>query len=259
LNNGATIIVGIPFNVNKMKKILIIDDDSLIRSSVKKQMEESGYTVFTAENGNEGIQLAFEIIPDLIISEIAVLKFDGIKLLNQIREKYSFNNIPFIFLTTKSNLKDMQNAISNGIDDYITKPFKINELKRIVENKLNIKSIVDKKLKRINKKKLHNIPSELKSPLLSVIGFTDSISDEFKNFPKQDIIKILNSLSLSSKKLNKAIKKYMLHSEVELLLLNKNNETLKPNTPTNSSINNDTINKNINCKKKLNHVLLRNY
>lgn len=162
-------------------------------------MEEKGYKVFTIENGKEGIQLAFETIPDLIISEITLLKFD--------------------------------------------------------KNKLKKESIADKKHKRVNEETLNNIPKEIKTPLLSVINFADSISYEFKNYLRYDILKMLDSLNSSSKELNKNLKQYRLRSELKSLLLNKNNEILKPNIPAHSSIINNVINKKIKLER--NEIKLR--
>lgn len=111
-----------------MKKILIIEDDPFIRENVFEVLELSGYKAFTASNGKEGIMLAFEIIPDLIICDIMMPKMDGYEVKDKLSQNPRTKSTPFIFLTAKAEIKELRYGMALGADDYITKPFEIADL-----------------------------------------------------------------------------------------------------------------------------------
>ena len=82
-----------------MKKILIIEDDYVLRSTVKDLLEANNYKVFTASDGIEGLQLAKEISPNLIICDVMMPKLNGFEVLENFKNDISLSSIPFIFLT----------------------------------------------------------------------------------------------------------------------------------------------------------------
>lgn len=116
-----------------MKRILIIEDDQFIRENVSEVLELSGYQVFSAVNGKEGLDLAFEIIPDLIICDIMMPIMDGYEVRKNLVENKKTKIIPFLFLTAKAELKELRHGMSLGADDYITKPFEIKDLLNSVQ------------------------------------------------------------------------------------------------------------------------------
>lgn len=116
-----------------MKKILIIEDDQFIRENVSEVLELSGYTVYSAVNGKEGLNLAIEILPDLIICDIMMPVMDGYEVRANLIENKKTKIIPFLFLTAKAELKEMRRGMSLGADDYITKPFEIKDLLKSVQ------------------------------------------------------------------------------------------------------------------------------
>ncbi|MCF8240951.1 MAG: LytTR family DNA-binding domain-containing protein [Melioribacteraceae bacterium] len=119
-----------------MYKILIIDDDASIRDNLKDIFELSGYNVNSAEDGIEGIKKAKEIIPDLILCDIAMPDLDGYKVKMNLETDKNTSLIPFIFLTAKADFKNMRHAMNLGADDYITKPVRSRDLLEIVKKRL---------------------------------------------------------------------------------------------------------------------------
>jgi two-component system copper resistance phosphate regulon response regulator CusR len=107
-------------------KILFVEDDKDIAHFVKKGLEENYLAVDTAYDGEEGVYLALHERYDLFILDIMLPKLDGIEILKSIRE----NGIdtPVIFLTAKDAEKDIVKGLNFGADDYMVKPFSINEL-----------------------------------------------------------------------------------------------------------------------------------
>ena len=111
-----------------MKKILLIEDDSKSRSNIKYLLEANNYKVFSAEDGLDGINMAIEIKPDLVICDILMPLVDGYKVKEELSANTKTSSIPFIFLSGKSDLSDIRRGMNLGADDYLTKPFAIEEL-----------------------------------------------------------------------------------------------------------------------------------
>ena len=107
-------------------KILVVDDEQLLVKGVKFNLENEGYTVETAYDGEAAVELAKNNDFDLIILDLMMPKLDGLSACMKIRE---FSNVPIIMLTAKSEDADKIMGFESGADDYITKPFNILELK----------------------------------------------------------------------------------------------------------------------------------
>lgn len=113
--------------------LLIVDDNSDVRTYISGLFADS-YTVFLAENGAIGIELALKNIPDLIISDIMMPVTDGITLCNTLKTDERTSHIPIILLTAKTGQEHELTGIKTGADDYITKPFKEELLLLKVKN-----------------------------------------------------------------------------------------------------------------------------
>lgn len=119
-----------------MKKILLIEDNDDIRNNTAEILELSNYEVFTAENGKAGIEQALKHIPDLIICDVMMPVLDGFGVLHSLQKNKSVKNIPFIFLTAKTERSDIRKGMELGADDYITKPFTGTELLNAVDSRI---------------------------------------------------------------------------------------------------------------------------
>ena len=119
-----------------MKKILIIEDNDDIRENLAEILELAGYEAHTAENGKKGVEKAEQIVPDLILCDIMMPVLDGYGVLSIVNKKPILADIPFVFLTAKSEKTDFRYGMNLGADDYITKPFETNELLSVIEMRL---------------------------------------------------------------------------------------------------------------------------
>jgi DNA-binding NarL/FixJ family response regulator len=116
-----------------MKKILVVDDDSILRKVLRNYLEQQGYQVQDASSGNEGLT-AFELYsPDLIVSDVAMPEVDGFEFCRRLRSQPSGQLVPFIFLSARDDLEDKIQGHSMGADDYLTKPFEMKELLAKIE------------------------------------------------------------------------------------------------------------------------------
>ncbi len=116
--------------------ILIIEDDEIVRLNTSDYLIDEGFDVLAAEDGLEGVRLATENSPDMIICDIAMPKLDGYEVYDRIKNNQDTKYIPFIFLTAKVDTPDVLKGIKLGVDDYITKPFNLEKLTAIINNKL---------------------------------------------------------------------------------------------------------------------------
>ena len=119
-----------------MKKILLIEDNDDIRNNTAEILELSNYKVIVAENGKTGVEKAIGCNPDLILCDIMMPVLDGYGVMHAIHKNDALKNIPFIFLTAKSERSDFRKGMELGADDYITKPFSGTELLNAVDSRL---------------------------------------------------------------------------------------------------------------------------
>lgn len=119
-----------------MQKILLIEDNSEIRENMAEILDLAGYMVTTAENGKDGVAAAIADKPDLIICDIMMPVLDGYGVLHMLQKNIDLQNVPFIFLTAKSERGEVRKGMEMGADDYITKPFDGTELLHAIETRL---------------------------------------------------------------------------------------------------------------------------
>lgn len=111
-----------------MKKILVIEDEELVRENILELLDAEGLTGIGATNGYKGIDLAKVEKPDLIICDVMMPGLDGYSVLKALRQESNFATTPFIFLTAKAAKADFRQGMELGADDYLTKPFTRAEL-----------------------------------------------------------------------------------------------------------------------------------
>ena len=119
-----------------MKKILLIEDDVTVRENTGELLELSNYEVITASNGKLGVEKAKKYHPDIIICDIMMPELDGYGVLQELSKNPETANIPFIFLSAKTEQKDIRKGMNLGADDYLTKPFEEEDLLSAIESRL---------------------------------------------------------------------------------------------------------------------------
>lgn len=127
-----------------MKKILLIEDDLIMRENISELIELAGYEVEVAENGMVGIEKTKSFLPDLIICDVMMPELDGYGVLYILSQKPETAIIPFVFLTAKSEKADLRKGMELGADDYLFKPFESTELIRVIENRLKKNELLKK-------------------------------------------------------------------------------------------------------------------
>ncbi|MBQ6515688.1 response regulator [bacterium] len=116
-----------------MKKILIVDDEQDIVESLKFVLEVSGFSCYCAYNGEDGLKMAKELVPDLIILDVMMPKINGYKISRLLKFDAKYKDIPILMVTARSQDEDKLIGEETGVDEYITKPFELDEIVKKVE------------------------------------------------------------------------------------------------------------------------------
>lgn len=111
-----------------MNKILVIDDDIAINELIKVNLELNGYNVLQAHDGTTGFAIAKQELPDLIILDVMMPEVDGYTVAQRIRQNPTTEETPILMLTALSQLNDKVKGFDIGVDDYLVKPFEMEEL-----------------------------------------------------------------------------------------------------------------------------------
>jgi CRP-like cAMP-binding protein/CheY-like chemotaxis protein len=141
-----------------MKKILVIEDDRIMRENMAELLELTGYEVEVAENGKEGVETARKVLPDLIICDVKMPRLDGYGVLHILSNEPETASIPFIFVTARTERSDRRRGMELGADDYLTKPFEDTELIQAVEARLKKSTLTPRE---------EQAPPEIIRPFLS--------------------------------------------------------------------------------------------
>jgi signal transduction histidine kinase len=168
-------------NTQPQPLILLIDDDPALLMGLSAMIKKHGYRVVEAEDGNDGLEKAKETLPDLILSDVMMPPPNGFELRKLMSFDSRLSSIPFIFLTARADSDDMVTAISDGADDYITKPFVVYELLarigavlrrvKIAEESGKEKARVEAEadLEKVRHEILQNFHHEIRTPLSNIM------------------------------------------------------------------------------------------
>jgi CRP-like cAMP-binding protein len=176
-----------------MSKVLLIEDNADLRETTKEILELAGYAVVAAENGRKGVDLVRAEKPDIVVCDIMMPDLDGYGVLRILGKNPETSNIPFIFLTAKSDVGDMRMGMNLGADDYITKPFDDSDLLGAIEMRLKrsegLRRSYERDLEGLNQfmnearglKDLENLSKDRK---IKFYGKKDTIyrEDDFANY-----------------------------------------------------------------------------
>ena len=162
-----------------MKKVLLIEDDEVVRENTAELLELANYIVITAANGKIGIAEAKKQLPDIIVCDIMMPELNGYGVLQILSKELETSHIPFIFLSAKTEHKDIRKGMDLGADDYITKPFDESELFSAIESRLARVAIIKENLQKAESTELYFAENELKTLNHLKSFFADNVEEFF--------------------------------------------------------------------------------
>ena len=234
-----------------MFKILIVEDTLTIREEIHDILVMEGYTVFEAENGSIGFEIALKKYPDLIISDILMPKLNGFEMYKKLQNNKTTKLIPLIFLSAKAEKSDIRAGMNLGAEDYLTKPIDVEDLLNTVKIKIDKKLLlaqetIDKTttisaILQQQKKELDNyaqlISHELKTPLRNISDILIWIREELAHPISSE--NSINSIELLENKVER----------MELLLIKlEQYKNISPSSFKKNKINLNTIAKKVIAK-----------
>lgn len=125
-----------------MPKILLVEDNEMNRDMLSRRLTRHGYSVITAQDGQQGHAMASSELPDLILMDIGLPEMDGWQVTRLLKDNQTTRHIPIIALTAHAMVSDREKAFESGCDDYDTKPVEFARLREKIDNLLVEKRVV---------------------------------------------------------------------------------------------------------------------
>lgn len=214
-----------------MTKILVIEDSKDLRDDVVEMLLLEGYEALGADNGHLGVELAKQETPDLIVCDIMMPEMDGYGVLEALRDNPDTANIPFVFLTAKTDRVDMRQGMVMGADDYLTKPFMVNELLDSIRSQLkkraDLNALVEKRMEDLRENILTALPHEFRTPLNTVIGFSDMLISECQHLKPDQIADWAGHINTAAHRLHRLVENYLYYTRIEVMV--KSDEDVSQN------------------------------
>jgi signal transduction histidine kinase len=212
-----------------MKKILVIEDSPDVRSLIADMLSVSDYEILMAENGIEGIELVAQQSPDLVLCDVNMPELDGFGVLQRLRENPATATIPFIFLTGASDKPFMRHGMELGADDYLNKPFTLQDLLGSVRVRLEKKEVAvlqaEKKLEELRSNISLALPHELLTPLAGILGFASLLEEDYTTMPLHEVGEAARNIRQAAVRLRRTIENFLLYSQIELIAADRDRTT----------------------------------
>ncbi|QEK51821.1 response regulator [Pedobacter aquae] len=115
-----------------MSKILLVEDETILRETLAEILELNDFEVITASSGLEALEILKDTVPDLILSDVLMPGMTGFEMMEQVKIQAQFKDVPFIFLSALTSHDDKQKGLDLGCRHFITKPFKSFEVVKLI-------------------------------------------------------------------------------------------------------------------------------
>lgn len=202
-----------------MTKILVIEDEFQLREDMVDSLNYSHYDVIAAANGEEGVKLARQHIPDIILCDIRMPVMDGFGVLQQLRDDALTAPIPFIFITAQNDRETMRNGMQLGADDFIAKPFHMSELLSAVQARLARRDTfvrdAESKLESAKQRLTRMVAHELKTPLISMNTVLDVVSQRVGSLNDGELQNLIASMDAGGRRLSHVVEQMVLVTQLE--------------------------------------------
>lgn len=198
---------------NKDLKILIIEDDVVHRTVLENILEEEGFSIITASDGEEGVELAFEHLPDLVLTDIRMPIKDGYSVCEDLRANPKTKFIPVVMVSALIDTNDLLKGFEAGAFDYINKPFENNELMARVNAAIKYKELREELSSVKQKSALLELAGaaahELNQPLtiLKTTAYLFRDKNKKGSLSNEDIERYLEKFDKSIERMSKTIGK----------------------------------------------------
>ncbi|MGI0486521.1 response regulator [Pantanalinema rosaneae CENA516] len=203
-----------------MKTVLVVEDDLLVREMIQDLLEIEGFHAIGAENGNAGIQLAQEQLPDIILCDVEMPGLNGYDVLTALRQNPLTISIPFIFLTGRDRQTDFRQGMNLGADDYLVKPCDAKELLTAITSRLEkhhaLQSQTQKQLDDLRSSIALSLPHELRTPLTGILSAVETLRVLADGIDRETVLEIADAVQISAERLHRLIQNFLLYARLEI-------------------------------------------
>lgn len=205
-----------------MSRILVIDDQSSLREMIRLALEHQGFEVIEAASSSEGLTQARDLHPDLILCDVNMDKADaGYFTLSKLREDAATAVIPFILMTGYADAAGMRHGMDLGADDYLPKPFKVDELYATVNARLRkaqtVRVEAEKKLSLLRSQISLMLPHEMRTPLNGIISNAELLAESAAAFDPAMISEMSREICVSGQRLERLIENFLIYAQLEIV------------------------------------------
>ncbi len=202
-----------------MKKILLIEDNPNVLLNTTRMLQAEGHMVISAANGRDGLEMAQQHIPSLIICDIMMPEIDGYGVISALRNNPATTTIPFIFLSAKSDKTDFRQGMELGSDDYLTKPFTRDELLGAINAQFKKQEIINsyykQELANLRGNISKSLPHQLLFPAIEVMGLADILVKNYHAMQAHEVPDIGKRIRKAGRDMHEMVKKFLLYAELE--------------------------------------------
>lgn len=202
-----------------MARILVVEDEKAQRLMIMTLLKSHGFEALGAENGAEGVDMAREHQPDLILSDIHMERGDGYSMLSAIRNDQATATIPVIFITGMADMSVMRQSMQLGADDFIPKPFSQDELLAAVKTRLDkqqkLSLQASKRLDELRASMSVTVPHEMRTPLNGILGYSDIMRKQFDDLEPLEVGRMAERIHKNAKRLERLVENYLLYAQME--------------------------------------------
>jgi two-component system sensor kinase len=204
-----------------MTKILVIEDQREVRQNIEDILLLEDYDVVTAADGEQGLALIKQIVPDLILCDVMMPKFSGFEVLTTLRQDPKLATIPFILLTAKADHAAVRQGMTLGADDYLTKPFSLDDLLQAINARLTQhqqrQNETRTQLDELRQHITRSLPHELLTPLNGILGTAELLTNFYDSLSKEEILESIFDIKSSGERLHRLVQNFLLMADLDLL------------------------------------------
>lgn len=205
-------------------RILLVDDAEAFRQTFAEALRAQGHEVLEAADGLDGIKLARAHRPDVVVSDIKMARLDGYAMTSVLRQHPDTVDLPLVLMTGESDLKGMRKGMSLGADDYITKPFTIEEFEAAIQQRVQrrraARAAVEKHLAGFGTRLSFNLPMELASRFDAILTTSRTLAGGDAPPAREQLAQVSQTIVAGTLEVERIVGNMFLLAQLEIVAMN---------------------------------------
>lgn len=208
-------------------RIVLIDDDEVLRETFADILTRAGHQVALARSGSDGLDVVRRERPDLVICDVHMPGLSGYDVLRALRADERLASMPFLFLTSLGTSPQVRAGMSEGADDYLTKPIASRDLLAAVQARLArrdaLREEANRRIEEMGRSLALSLPHEMRSPLTTILGNARLLESLHRDMPPEEVEEMARSIVQAARRLHRLFENHLLYATLELQRLSGGN------------------------------------